>query len=520
MISLFLLSLSAAGTVAAADSPPVPSIPDVRIRVVLFPVTSQPSSADGSDTVPAEKLTSMVANVAAVLGSASTLYSVCSYDDAAKRAGTCDPASAAIVVTTAVARSTTANRYDVTFRSIDMLNRRPIGTVTLPAIDFGADAASLKDALHLSPDKIAQLLSVPAVTGNQLTIKQGYQPYLQLVPTLAKADDPSYVPVLANLLGRKGLASVPSQFNAGAVSSSDTSVDALCGAGQRYFVYSVSTEKYELPVSFSTRVQAHATGQLYDCSDFSVTPVGVDEHLNVVTTKSGFTSLIAILAAAIISKTNSWSNTLKVATLTSGFIDTDPDSISVRDHVSERALQGLVDNLCTVLDRRQARAAAQPSAPQTLPTPGLNVALAKAQLANAARLSASAAASASNVAKHAEAAAKPGSKASPGKISQTDALKAKADAVNLQSVSKALAEFSVPESAGSAPLGGTQTSGQGTNGASQTPTTSASTAGSNTLVALSVGSFVTETPVPLVCGGPPLDPGVTPNLSRWKPAAP
>ena len=292
------------------------------------------------------------------------LYDACVYDVTAP-ASECDPTSAAILVTTQVyadpkPADVTKPQLLISMRSFDMINGRAIATVTLQSVDVGAllssGAATVLKSVALTAGQIALLLGTPSVTSGKLSLFQGYEPYIQLVPTLVKADDPTYLPLLATLLDRRGLPSVPSQFNAGAVASGSTPLDQICGRGQRYFVYSVTSEDYSHPVSFSTRVETHASGQLFDCTDMTVLPVGLDQHLSVLTTKSPLASLIAILSAAFISKTNSWSGTLKVGTLVSGFVDSSPDSLSVRDSVSDRALQGLVDNLCTTLENQPTTA--------------------------------------------------------------------------------------------------------------------------------------------------------------------
>jgi hypothetical protein len=234
-----------------------------------------------------------------------------------------------------------------------------LGTVSLGPLDISnlkpGDTATIAQALkQISPtsEQLALLLGTPGIASDRLSLSHGYEPYIQLVPTLLKSDDPSYLSLVAELLGRRGLPAIPSPFNAGAVASGTTPIDAICGRGQRYFVYSVSNENYTHPVSFSTRIQTRASGQLYDCTNMTVIPVGVDQHSSVLTTKSPLASLIAIVSAAFVSKSNSWAGTLQVGSLVSGFVDSSPDSIAVRDSVSDRALQGLVDNLCIALAKQ------------------------------------------------------------------------------------------------------------------------------------------------------------------------
>jgi hypothetical protein len=355
---------------------------DPRIQVVIYPATGLP--ADGAAAVLTVKNVSAIAlkRLNDSITKSFPLYSSCLYDPTIAASRGCDPARAAIVVTTDFAldpKSTdpTNPLFIVTMRSLDVTNGRVLATLPLSVkvdtLDKTA-ADPIKDALNplaLSNDKLATLLGTPVIASGRLALVAGYEPYLQLVPSLSKADDPSYLQLMENLLDRRGLPSVPSQFNAGAVSSGNTPLDAICGRGQRYFVYSVSSENFSLPVSLSTRVQTHASGQLYDCTNMTVISVGLDQHRTMLTTAAPLAALLTLLSKAFVSKSNSWTNTIQLGALTSKFIDATPDTITVRDHVSDRGLQGLVDNLCTTLANLPT------SAPIPMPTLPASTATAK-----------------------------------------------------------------------------------------------------------------------------------------------
>lgn len=369
------VALFEAPLTAAPAAPNVPAAADVRLKVVIFPAVGLPYPATGTAIYSAtQPKTDVLDSLASKIASAYPLYSACEYDPTVVPAPACDPTTASILITTQFyADPQPADPKNpnllVTMRSFDMVNRRALATVSLTPIDVSTltpagtvDPDAALKAIAPGPDKISQLLGTPSITNGQLTLFQGYEPYIQLVPTLVNPNDPTYETLVANLLDRRGLPSVPSQFNAGTVASGSTPLDSICSRGQRYFVYSVSSEKFSHPVSFSTRIQTHASAQLFDCTNMTVLPLGLDQHENVLTTTGPFASLIGILSAAIVSHSNSWAGTLQVSSLLGAFIDGAPDSVTIRDHVADRALQGLVDNLCTTLA----------NAPTPVPAPSLS----------------------------------------------------------------------------------------------------------------------------------------------------
>jgi len=397
-------------------------------------------------------------------------------------------------------------------KSFDMITGRAIATLALVPLDLSALKPGHSDgisnalkAIVPAADQVSVLLGTPSIIGGRLSLFQGYEPYIQLVPTLVRSDDPSYLPLISNLLDRRGLPAVPSQFNAGAIASGTTPLDAICGRGQRYLVYSVSSENFSHPVSFSTRIQTHASGQLYDCTNMTVIPIGLDQHLSVLTTKSPLASLITILSAAFVSKTNSWAGTLQVGGLVSGFIDADPGSIAVRNSASDRALQGLVDNLCTSL-------ANQPSPAPTPPVPPLPVRITSAakvekkqtqQQVEAAKAEQAAKAAMAVLVTAVQNAAKSGSAA---QLTKARAALDKAIQANKLAATPAIKQNPVNFQANLTIPGGT-TAEPGTTpqtNPAAAPQTVAAGAGT-ALVSIDVSGFVARTPPPLVCHDPRLD---------------
>lgn len=344
---------------------------DVRLRVVLYQASGVGSTA--TETVPfttkdvsADVYTPLLAQIK----NSHPLYAACSYD-LSKTTAECDPSIANVLVTLQFTADPKSPKPDkprllATMRSFDMINGRTLATLSLGTVDpstiTAGDPASVKDALSPlvpSATQISTLLGTATIANNGLSLLHGFEPYVQLVPTLTNADDPTYLPLLANLLDRRGIPSVPSQFNAGVVASGSTPLDVICGRGQRYLVYQLSTENYPHPVNFSTRIETHASAQLFDCTNMTVVPVGLDEHMSVLTTQTPLTSLLAIIETVFFPNAKALSPVpLKAIGLVSPFVDADPEKDPVKHSVADRALQGLVDRLCSRLDHMPSPPAA------------------------------------------------------------------------------------------------------------------------------------------------------------------
>lgn len=379
LIAALIVALLALPLATFAKTTELSATPDVRLRVVLNGALPYPTSRTPiftSEQVKAD----IIDGVLSTIKNSYPLYSACQYDTSVAPV-TCDPLSAAIIITTQLVEDpqpADPKHPDliVTMRSFDVLHRQAIATISLKPIDLTtltpkgtvAPDAALK-TIAPTTDQISLLLGTPSITNGNLTVFQGYEPYLQLVPSLVNSNDPTYLTLMSNLLDRRGLPSVPSQYNAGTVSSGTTPLDTICSRGQRYFVYSVTSENFVHPVSFSTRIQTRASGQLFDCTTMTVTPIGLDQHENVLTSTSPLAALIAILSKAFVSKSNSWTGVLQVSALVGAFVDGKPDSTTTRDHVTDRALQGLVDNLCTTIANTPTPPPAPPPPPLTVLIP-------------------------------------------------------------------------------------------------------------------------------------------------------
>jgi hypothetical protein len=403
--SLSLGALCAMTTAGAATAAPVPMPtptptptprPDVRIRVVFFPATVIPPQPDANGVVASLPYTVQDVNAAIMPSLVQSvqqrqLYDACLFDGSAA----CNPGSANIIITTtfktdSVGSTAKSPTFDVTLNAIDMINRRALNSLSQAAVALSKDdvlgsSGVRKTALQLlnvTPDRLTPLLGAPTILDGKLALVPGYQPYIQLVPTLANANDPTYFSVFQNLLARRGLPAEPSQFNAGAVTSASTPLDAICGLGQRYLVYSLNIDQIPMTQNFSTRLEAHANGRLYDCNDFTVTPVGIDKNTHVITSKGSLASIAAILAT-VFTKSPGFAKSITVATLASDFIDTKPDSQTVRDQLSESALRMLVDRLCFTLDQHAAEATPEPILPAlalaAVPSPGPSAVAAQTQ---------------------------------------------------------------------------------------------------------------------------------------------
>ncbi len=300
---------------------------------------------------------------------------------------------------------------------------------------------------------------------------------------------------MSNLLDRRGIPSVPSQFNAGVVASGSTPLDTVCGRGQRYLVYSVSSENFSHTVSFSTRVQTHASAQLYDCTTMSVIPVGLDQHISVLTTAGPLGSLLHILSLAFVSKSNSWSGTSAVAALVSPFIDTDVDKDSFKDGVADRALQGVVDRLCVKLKQLPA-----PPPPPELPPLIMRVPL-SSNPATKMTLQRAKTDAKGHLDRANAALAKATIKGTPAQ--QDTAFKIQASAVQMY-VAAALKAPSASADGGS-------------NSSSPPTTTQTPKQPGTTLVSLNVSGFLALSPPPLTCHGRRLDrwSGSSADPGRW-----
>lgn len=535
---------------ANPDASPTPTPvatprPDSRLQVVFYPPMGLPLKV-GSLTITASDLTGAkdpITTLNNAINDNFSVYESCVYDVSKAATAGCDPTTAAIVITTQLqqdpvdtsdpSRPAPPTTYSAILRAFDMRGAREIFRYSLNIPADAADAPTALSALNLNPSQLALLLGNAVVVNGQLELVQGYQPYVQLVPTLQSSNDPTYLYLVKTLLQNRDITTVNSTFNAGTISSGSAPLSTICGFGQRYFVYSVVSDPYPKPLSFTTRIETHATGELYDCTDMTVIGMGVDQHRNLLTTKSSVASVLGILATVFTRSNVFWVQALKVGPAVSDFVDEIPSTSAVTMSTADSALQVVVDNLCTQLEKKNklatSVAAAPPlgplivrvpvaksssaaptkAAPKTTLSPqdqnrakliskqiaaGPNFETLKGDVSDLAgivglSLSPTAKTTLSQKEQHTTkaigAALASGQITSPMLISSINKL---ADATGSQPTSKP------PPAKAGTPVGAAQ--------ASSTNTTTTAGTGGTSLVALDVGGFVAYQPKPIVCMSP------------------
>ena len=359
-------------TRAAGPAPTDPAQTDARIRVVLFPFAGTASDAvrkAGQMALP---------RVAKQINDGNPLYWACLQDAASAGTTTataCDASQANVIVSTTL-RAASGGDATLVVQSVDLSGHRTLGSIQktiasrtslTSASSDATTAANLTGALDgLSDADIRVLIGTPAVRDGRLSIQPGFQPFVQLVPDVSSSD-PTYVAVLQNLLAKRGIASVPSQFNAGTVTSGNAGADALCGLGQRYLVYSVANRTEDRLLSFNTRIETRATGHLYDCPTHSDLAFGDTAHAFAPNTKLSLAPVLALLGSLFVSKSNSWQNAATTGTLVGAVVDVAPEKLQER--TAEITLQKLVDSLCDRLEDLPSPQPAVAVVQNAIPTP-------------------------------------------------------------------------------------------------------------------------------------------------------
>jgi hypothetical protein len=361
------------GVPVAANKPPDDtSRNDTRIRVVFFPIAGAPD-----DSVRHAGQAELI-NLVSAVNAANALYFAClqtanAAASAAAGSGTCDASRAGIIVSTTLRKAKDDN-LALVLGATDLAGHRTLGTVqkdiatknAANQVDDKTTGDAVTKALRLSDDEIRSLIGTPVVRDGQLSTQGGSQPFVQLIPDISSSD-PTYVALLQNLLAKRGIASVPSQFNAGTVTSGNVGEDALCGLGQRYLVYSVAKRTEDRPLSFNTRIETRAFGHLYDCPTRTDLAFGDTARTFATNTKQSLGGFLALLGSLFVSKNNSWQNAATTGALVTTAFDVAPEKI--QDHTAEITLQKLVDSFC---DRIKTLPTPQPVAAvvqETLPTP-------------------------------------------------------------------------------------------------------------------------------------------------------
>jgi hypothetical protein len=277
---------------------------------------------------------------------------------------------ASILVVSRVEVPTTGN-MTLVVASFDLRDRFAIGSVTKDlGLKAGASDADLENALRtaltLNDAEIVTLIGTPVVRNGALTIVSGFQPFIQLIPDVG-SNNPTYVDLLQNLLAMRGIASVPSQFNAGTITTGAVGADVLCGLGQRYLVYEISSRTENRILSLNTRVETRATGHLYDCPTRSDLAFGDTARTFATNTKQSLASFLALLGSLFVSKTNSWQNATTTGALVTAIVDQTPADI--HDHTAEVTLQKFVDSFCRRIKALPTPSPVPSSTSQPTPTP-------------------------------------------------------------------------------------------------------------------------------------------------------
>lgn len=337
---------------------------DGSLRVVFFPVTGPAQDAN---------VTTLQTQLKATFESkdfhdANPLYTVCVQDPSAAVKPTEDcSASRADVLVLSTIRKADDGSETLTMTSLDVAQRRALGTIGPRTIatkdqDTTTIPESVKKALTLSDAEVRTLIGTPAVLNGHLVLSSAaFQPFIQLIPDVG-SNQPTYIGVMQNLLAKRGIASVPSQFNAGTVTSGNVSADTLCGLGQRYLVYNYATRTEDRILSLNTRVETRATGHLYDCPTRSDLAFGDTARTFATNTKSSLGPILSLLGSLFVSKNQSWQNAATTGGLVTAVVDRTPADI--QDHTAEITLQKLVDNFCDRLS-----ALPPPSGPSPSPSP-------------------------------------------------------------------------------------------------------------------------------------------------------
>ncbi|HTW84927.1 MAG TPA: hypothetical protein VMD91_12710 [Candidatus Sulfotelmatobacter sp.] len=341
LIAPTIAALGLFATSAAADTPAVNPV-DVRLRVVFLPYGT---ASDTSATTQAIRtgITKLVDSI----NQQNPLYNACNQaPGAAVDGAACDATQANLIVTTAWQSG--AAGASITLSPVDLPDHQSFAPVVLtvtPGTDDPGDANAIAAALQLNATQIQALLGTPTIA-NGLLSTAAYQPYVQLVPDVGSSQA-THVDLLQNLLARRGIASVASQFNAGTVTSGKVSAQTICGLGQRYLVYSYAERTEDRILSLNTRVETRMTGHLYDCPTRTDLPFGNDTHTFATNTALSFGPFINLLAVLFLSKTGSWTYTAAAGGLASKIVDQTPAQIE--DHTVEITMQQFVDHFCDKL---------------------------------------------------------------------------------------------------------------------------------------------------------------------------
>lgn len=243
----------------------------------------------------------------------------------------CNPIDATILIRAASA--STAQHYDLT--AIDIVDGGVIASVK------DLDLSSLNDS------DVAALLGTPTVAGGKIVLNRGYQQYLQIVQAPTGNKDVDYAPVIAELLARRGVTAVRSNFTSAQLGSAPGSV--ICTSGEKYFVYSVSMTSNSNFITGQSRVDASAGAFIADCASMTTIPFGGQDAAFLPTTSASLAAYVTLLSLGF-PHWLKWTSVTQGALAFSKIVDVDPTSYIIRDDVATVALERGIDQMCQRLD--------------------------------------------------------------------------------------------------------------------------------------------------------------------------
>jgi hypothetical protein len=225
------------------------------------------------------------------------------------------------------------------------------GTYTLSSVDVqdGAKIGSLSGVSNLSSvsaSDIASLLGTPVYRDGQLTLGQGYQQYLQIVPAPMSTSDPDYGPELIAVLAQAGITAVASSYTIAQLGSSPTAT--ICANGERYLVYSVDIHQQNTNMlNGTTNVNAITNAYIADCVTRTSIPFWGRADKTVPTTSNSLLTYSAFLAFLI--PHLAWVQIGQGALAFSKLVDVDPGNVVLRNNIALGSMQNAVTAMCSQL---------------------------------------------------------------------------------------------------------------------------------------------------------------------------
>lgn len=248
------------------------------------------------------------------------------------------------------------------FTSVDLDHGTMIGTLT------GETADALA---KLGSQDLVRLLGTPSFDGKSLTVSNGFQQYLQLVPAPESDSIPEYSTIMAELLARRGITAVRSAFTSAQLGSAPSST--ICSQGERYLVYSIRVTSDTKVFTGFTRIGANTNAYIADCVTHTTIPFAGEDVTAMPTTNNSLAKWAAILSL-FIPKFHLMAFTTGAATI-SGFVDVPASSaVAVQNNTAVLALQRAVDRMCDELNLIDRYHSGDMSPPTPAPSPPVTIA--------------------------------------------------------------------------------------------------------------------------------------------------